>query len=229
MAEVVDLRGREPAPIREPVLVDPSGRRARLLARTGRAVAVVFLLWLVGLVLAGLGILPAGQVPLGPVISSGGSPPRLVRLPAARQPTRADLAPARSAVPGQAPVHAVAPRVARSPIPAPRVTAAPRRVSRPASPTRGRTHHRSAGKPTTVTAPAAAPTTTTASSIPPGQTVKQTAPGHTKTTSPGRSTTAPGQVKQTTTPVVTTTVSPGKSGSAPGQTVPHGSGHGNSN
>src|SRR5438270_9790856 len=65
MAGTVDLRGRQLAPARVPVLADPTGRRARLLARAGRATAAVFVLWLAGLALAGLGILPAGDVPLG--------------------------------------------------------------------------------------------------------------------------------------------------------------------
>lgn len=53
MAEIVDLRGRQLAPARPPVLADPSGRRARVLARTGRAIAIVFVLWLAGLALLG--------------------------------------------------------------------------------------------------------------------------------------------------------------------------------
>src|SRR5690242_10771976 len=101
MAEIVDLRGRTPVPAAPPVLADPSGRRARVLARAGRVVAIVFLVWLAGLALAGLGILPAGDVPLGPVIAAQ-SPPGLGRVPAPIPPTRADLAPAIPAVSGSA-------------------------------------------------------------------------------------------------------------------------------
>jgi hypothetical protein len=81
MAEIVDLRGRQTAASARPVLVDPSGRRAKVLARCGRFVAIVFLLWLAGLMLAGLGILPAGDLPLGgavlhvsPAAGRSGSP-----------------------------------------------------------------------------------------------------------------------------------------------------------
>lgn len=52
MANVVDIRGRTARPETRPVLVDPSGLRARWLARSARAVALVFVLWLAGLGLA---------------------------------------------------------------------------------------------------------------------------------------------------------------------------------
>src|SRR5512142_3376452 len=93
MAEIVDLRGRERVPTRAPVLSDPSGRRARLLARAGRVAAAALMLWIAGLVLAGLGVLPAGDVPLGHVIA-GQSPPALRAFPAPRRPSAADLRPA---------------------------------------------------------------------------------------------------------------------------------------
>jgi hypothetical protein len=233
MAEVVDLRGRPSAPGPAQVLADPSGRRARMLARAGRAVAIVFVLWLGGLALAGLGILPAGDVPLGPVISAA-SPPKLTRLPAPKQPARADLVPAAPASRS----GRVAVRVAAwAPIVASvrRVAVAPRHVSG-RSTGHGHSRGRSPARPKTITSPkiTTGPTVSTAPSAPPvaaapGQTTKQTTPGHTHTVTRGSSAAAPGQVKQTTTVAATTTASPGKSGSAPGQTVPHGGGHGNNN
>src|ERR1035437_636253 len=74
MARVIDLRGQDVASAPAPVLADPSGRRARLFTRGGRVVALLFLLWFVGLALAGLGILPAGDVPLGRVVQQSPAP-----------------------------------------------------------------------------------------------------------------------------------------------------------
>ena len=96
---VTDLRGRvSPGPI-APVLVDPTGRRARQLRLVGRMLASVLLLWLCGLVLGGVGLLPLPNVPLGqglrvaqeparvaPVSSDRGGPARQVmptKLPSA--------------------------------------------------------------------------------------------------------------------------------------------------
>ena len=94
MAEIVDLRGRQLAPARPPVLADPSGRRARVLARTGRAIAIVFVLWLAGLALAGLGIIPASDVPLGRALAGPQAPPTLSRPPAPQPASVSDSIPA---------------------------------------------------------------------------------------------------------------------------------------
>jgi hypothetical protein len=94
MSEIVDLRGRRSMPAAAPVLVDPSGRRARTLARAGRAVALVMLIWVVGLGLAGLGLLPAADLPLGSTVVGGGAPATLRVLPRGSAPTRSDLLPA---------------------------------------------------------------------------------------------------------------------------------------
>jgi len=64
-ARVTDLRGRVSAGPISPVLVDPTGRRARQLRVVGRMLASVLLLWLCGLVLGGVGMLPLPGVPLG--------------------------------------------------------------------------------------------------------------------------------------------------------------------
>src|SRR5438270_8356764 len=85
MAQVLDLRGRQLARDRTPVLLDPSGTRARVLAWTGRGLAFVFLLWLIGLVFAGLGLLPSGDLPFGRAFV-GQSPPTLKKVPPITQP-----------------------------------------------------------------------------------------------------------------------------------------------
>src|SRR5437868_8388457 len=117
--EIVDLRGRHAVIAAAQVLADPSGRRARMLRRAGRVIAVVFLLWLVGLILAGLGILPAGSVPLAPSVSPS-APPPLTHAPSLTQPTAADLKPAlpasarlaSTALPGAAAAHSTAGKLA---------------------------------------------------------------------------------------------------------------------
>jgi hypothetical protein len=85
MAQVLDLRGRQLVADRTPVLLDPSGGRARVLAWVGRAVAVVFLVWLIGLVFAGLGLLPSSALPFGRSFV-GQSPPVLKSMPPITQP-----------------------------------------------------------------------------------------------------------------------------------------------
>jgi hypothetical protein len=94
VASVVDIRGQRALPEIDQVLVDPSGVRARRLARCGRVVALVLLTWIAGLGLAGLGVLPADDLPLGGVLS--GAAPAALRSPAPA--TRSDPA-AREASP----------------------------------------------------------------------------------------------------------------------------------
>ncbi len=84
------------------VLSDPSGRRAALLRRAGRLVAGLFVLWLAGLVLAGLGLLPADGLPYPRGLAETGQPKKLETVPRAEPPAAADLAPARAAAPGTA-------------------------------------------------------------------------------------------------------------------------------
>src|SRR5437763_4628058 len=86
MAQVLDLRGRALVRDSHPVLLDPSGARARVLAWVGRAVAIVFLVWLIGLVFAGLGLLPSSDLPFGRAFV-GQSPPALKSLPPITQPS----------------------------------------------------------------------------------------------------------------------------------------------
>jgi hypothetical protein len=246
MAEIVDLRGREREPTRAPVLSDPSGRRARLLARAGRVAAAVLMLWIAGLALAGLGVLPAGDVPLGHAIA-GSTPPALRAIPAPINPSADDLKPA---VPAAAARTSAPVRVASRGAGASRSSTGHQRGPTAGGRHRlaGAGHHRgpgasSGGSSGTGTVPITNPTSPTAAgtatgapgshragtTTAPGQSTKQSMPGHARTTAPGNSPAAPGQVKQTTTTTTTatTTSAPGQSGSAPGQTVTHGStGHG---
>src|SRR5947199_10327219 len=95
--DIVDLRGRIPPAVPTPVLADPSGKRARRLALLGRAVALLFTLWLLGLLFAGLGILPAGLIPLGHSVGLQSLPtlPTLPSFPAPQPPSKSDLAAAK--------------------------------------------------------------------------------------------------------------------------------------
>ena len=94
MAEILDLRGREITVPPPAVLADPSGRRARLLARGGRVLALGALLWVAALALAGVGILPAGDVPLGQAVAGPQAPSGLHHLPKPTAPSAQDLRPA---------------------------------------------------------------------------------------------------------------------------------------
>jgi hypothetical protein len=240
--EIVDLRGRHAVIAAAQVLADPSGRRARMLRRAGRVIAVVFLLWLFGLILAGLGILPAGSVPLAPSVSPS-APPSLTHAPSLTQPTAADLKPAlpasarlaSTALPGAAAAtHTTAGRLAGqgqrgsggSGSGAGRHGSGPSGQQNPTTlGASGASGPTGTGTPASTGSGAAAGSASGAGNgtgaathgkaTAPGQTTKQSAPGHTSTTAPGNSTSAPGQTKQTTT---TTSGGSGQSGSSPGHT-----------
>lgn len=93
---VVDLRGQGRGHARHPVLADPTGRRRRQLTRVGRLVACFLGVWLCGLVLAGVGLLPGRLAPWALLVGSPSSAPRLERLEHSPQPkgaaTRAPVA-----------------------------------------------------------------------------------------------------------------------------------------
>ncbi|MGI8623592.1 MAG: hypothetical protein ACR2NB_08950, partial [Solirubrobacteraceae bacterium] len=74
---IIDLRGSDSssAGAEFGVLADPSGRRGRRLCRAGRAIAVLFAVWLVALALSGLGLLPATGIPLASRGGAGTAPP----------------------------------------------------------------------------------------------------------------------------------------------------------
>jgi hypothetical protein len=76
---VTDLRGRSAATA-DPILVDPTGRRARRLRLGGRLLAAVFSIWLCALVLAGLGGFPVDlRLPGG--VRAGQAPPNVGSAP----------------------------------------------------------------------------------------------------------------------------------------------------
>ena len=211
MAEILDLRGREltvPAP---PVLADPSGRRARLLARAGRVLAVIALLWVAGLALAGLGMLPAGDVPLGRAVAGPQAPSGWRHVPTPAAPTAKDLMPAIPAdsatgasAYGRALQHSGAAAAGQ-----PSLTAA-----RPTASALG------AAPKTAARTPAAAPGGIGFGNPPAGQSANSVAaPGRNKPAPPGNSGSSPGKVRQAATTM-------GKSGSAPGHTAgTPGNGH----
>jgi len=174
--------------LRHHVLVDPTGRRRRRLAIAGRGAAIVLGLWLVVLMLGGLGLQPLAGVPIASHLGGQvAAPPRL--------PERVQAAVAKHTT------VALAPGAAHVPVktvPAPRLgpgaTAPPRKKSRTiratprvkAAPGRGPT------SPVGSTSPAGALPSgalTTPTTTAPGQT--RTPPGQTRTES-GPPTTTPG-------------------------------------
>src|SRR3954447_4877523 len=88
----IDLRGTG-GPVYGAVLADPSGRRAARLHGLGIRVAAVFLLWLFGLVLAGLGLIPVSALPLGRGINDGPQPPEMRTAPRPVAASADDLTP----------------------------------------------------------------------------------------------------------------------------------------
>jgi hypothetical protein len=205
MADTLDLRGREltvPAPA---VLSDPSGRRARMLSRLGRALAVIALLWVAGLALAGLGVLPAGDVPLGRAVAGPQAPSGLRHLPARAAPTAQDLRPAipaNSAVVASGFGRALGAGTTRSPSGSSLTVA-----SRPRS-----TSASSGAHPTVASTSVGGVAGTGLGNVTSrGQSGVASAPGRARTTAPGNSGSSHTVAGQTTTP--------GKSGSAPGHTA----------
>jgi hypothetical protein len=71
----------------------------------GRAVALLFLLWLALVILGGLGVNPVGRLPLGNVLRPSNGPPPLRHVPKPAAPAPADLVPA-------LPAPVIAPRTA---------------------------------------------------------------------------------------------------------------------
>lgn len=82
---VVDLRGQCEGRSGHSVLADPTGRRRRQLTRMARLLACLLGVWLCGLVLAGVGLLPGR---LGPWALLVGSPPPSVRSVSLGHPWR---------------------------------------------------------------------------------------------------------------------------------------------
>jgi hypothetical protein len=92
LARVTDLRGRSAATA-DPMLVDPTGRRARRLRLGGRLLAAVLTIWLCALVLAGLGAFPVDLPHLG--ATRVGQPAPKVRLAPDGHSSHATVSPRR--------------------------------------------------------------------------------------------------------------------------------------
>jgi len=177
------------------VLEDPTGRRLRRMRWAGRAVSLLFLVWLALVILGGVGVGPAAHLPFGSVLRPTKGPPPLPHTLHLREAEPADLAPA---LPADTTARGVPPTVA---------TGATAKEPRPTVSTPG-----AARAPTTPARPAHGQTRTTGTT--PGR--SGAAPGRTKTTatSPGRSSVAP----RHTTTAATGAASPGRSATAPGRT-----------
>jgi hypothetical protein len=81
-----------------PVLIDPSGLRARRLRAGGRIMGVLFLGWFCGLILAGLGLIPRSYLPLAGTLVPATAPDALAVAVHPRPGATADLLPARAAL-----------------------------------------------------------------------------------------------------------------------------------
>jgi hypothetical protein len=175
------------ATLRHQVLADPTGRRRRRLAIAGRVATTALGLWLVVLILGGLGLQPLAGLPIvGDLGAREAAPPALPERVQAAVAKHTTVAPATGAV--RAPVTTV-------PVP-------PRRPAVTA-PSRGKTRQPARTTPVTrvvrtkttpgrgPTSPAPAPgrPTTSPSTAAPGQT--RTPPGQTRT-GPGPPTSTPG-------------------------------------
>ena len=218
MAQVLDLRGQTVArdtPPLSPVLLDPTGMRARVLAYIGGTVALLFLLWLLGLALAGVGLIPPGALPLGQDVASP-APPPLRALPRVTQPGfAAPGVAARRAAPGaRSNASAAGARTHARGVP---VTGGGARPGAAGTPTatrhdsvggKGRGSSGSttgAGAAGTASGNARGGSTTSA----PGQVRSQSAPGQVKSSGSSASSLTSSSSQQST------TTTPGKSGSAP--------------
>ena len=176
-----------PAVLRHHVLSDPSGRRRHRLVLTGRGVTTILALWLVVLILGGLGLQPLAGLPL--VDNFGAreaAPPALPERVQAAVNRHTTVAPATGAA--KSPARAVPNPPRRAAVTPPSPTKRPSRArTTPATaPVRPNT---TTGVMPTSPAPAPSITTTSPSTTAPGQT--RTPPGQTKT-EPGPPTTTPG-------------------------------------
>jgi hypothetical protein len=160
-----------PAVVRHPVLADPTGRRRRRLAVVGRVATAALGLWLVLLILGGLGLQPLAGLPvvrdLGAADAAPPALPRRVQTAVDRGATVTPAARKVRPVRVPSPVR-VRPQAGTTPAPAP-------------GDGRTTTPHRPA--------PPAPNQTTSPSLTAPGQ--ARPAPGQTKTTT-GPPTTTPG-------------------------------------
>jgi hypothetical protein len=192
-----------PAVLRHHILSDPTGRRRHRLVIAGRVVTTILVLWLVVLILGGLGLQPLAGLPLvGNLGAREAAPPALPERVRAAVNRHTTVAPATGTA--AAPVRTVSnpPRRAAVTPPLAATRPSPARTT-PAPRVRLTT---TTGATPTSPAPAPPITTTRPSTTSPGQT--RTPPGKTKT-EPGPPTTTPGSTpgsngKKRTSATVTT-------------------------
>jgi len=181
------MPGDPPAVLPHQVLADPTGRRRRRLALAARVATAALGLWLVVLILGGLGLQPLAGLPIvGRLGVREAAPPALPERVQAAVATHTTVPLARRTT--QTPVGTT-----RVPSRRPTVTTPSRAKTR--RPARIPGHTKTiAGSALTSPAPAPSATTTSPSSTAPGQTKTETSP----------SSTAPGQTKTGTGPPTTT-------------------------
>jgi hypothetical protein len=180
----------EPDPtaiLRHQVLADPTGRRRRRLIIAGRVATTALGLWLLVLILGGLGLQPLAGIPIvGELGAREAAPPALPKRVQAAVAGHTTVAPGTGAL--QAPVT-TAPLPSRRPavtVPSRAKTRPPTRTTPATTPGRTKT---TPVPGSTSTAPAPSRSTTSPSTTAPGQTLNP--PGKTKT-GPGPPTSTPG-------------------------------------
>jgi hypothetical protein len=197
---VLDLRGERLAgTTAHGVLEDATGGRRRVMRNLGLAVAGLLTVWLLALLLSGLGLFPRGSVPLSGTLG--------VQPPAAK-PAAAAPGPDRSIAPLSAP--ATRPTVQRPRAPQ-RVTRATVRRDAPTETTRlapGR-----ARVPGRSTAPVRPTARGRGTATAPGQTVTPGSSG----SAPGHSGQGPAGVGRGTVTAPSRSGAPGQTGTAPGK------------
>jgi len=175
-----------PVVLRHHVLSDPTGRRRHRLVLAGRVVTTILALWLLVLILGGLGLQPLAGLPIVDNLGArAAAPPALPERVQAAVKRHTTVAPATGGAKG--PVRAVPnpPRRAAVTPPSRANTRSPARTT----PTTPPAHPNTTTVMPTSPAPAPSITTTSPSTTAPGQT--RTPPGQTKT-EPGPPTTTPG-------------------------------------
>jgi hypothetical protein len=174
-----------PAIFRHHVLSDPTGRRRRRLAIAGRVATAALGLWLVVLILGGLGLQPLDGLPIVRKLGvRAAAPPALPKRVQAAVDRHTTVAPATGAA--KAPMGIVPPPPRRAAVTPPSRAKTRLRTTPATPPVRPNTN---TGVMPTSPAPAPSITTTSPSTTVPGQT--RTPPGQTKT-EPGPPTTTPG-------------------------------------